>query len=103
MNLNHFVIKESLKNNFAHPFLPVKLAKEEQIELTIIDETYTKEVALTKANKVARQKIEERLIEGEYIISERNLAVSIENDRVIANVFFAVYENIGVEQPFVVD
>ena len=88
---------------FAHPFLPVKLAKEEQIELTIINETYTKEVALTKANKVARQKIEERLIEGEYIISERNLAVSIENDRVIANVFFAVYENIGVEQPFVVD
>ncbi len=83
------------------PLVPFKIVREQQEELKIINEKCTKEEALIRANRVARQKMEERLKENEKIISQQNLDVKIQNNKVIANIFFSIYENIGVGRPFV--
>lgn len=47
------------------------------------------------AFKMARKKIEDQLVRGEYIISQKKLKTVINNSTIITEVFFKVYENIS--------
>jgi len=103
-NFNPFKHKRIIENKIiSHPLLPLQIVKEQQIELNIIDESYTHEEAITRAGNIARKKVQERLTDNENIISQRNLDISIEEDKIIVNIFFSVYENIGIEKPFLLE
>jgi similar to stage IV sporulation protein len=83
--------------------LPIQFVKQKQKELKVTDEVYSHEDALIRATNLARTKIEEKLQKGEKILREKNLSVSIEDNKIVVNIFFAVYQDIGVAQPFVVE
>lgn len=80
------IIKNSL--------LPIKLVKEKQDELIIVDQVLTEEEAINKAIELAREKMEKELQEQEYIVSDKILKVNIKEDKVALDVFFVIYENI---------
>lgn len=80
------IIKNSL--------LPIKLVKEKQDELIIVDQVLTEEEAIDKAIELAREKMEKELQEQEYIVSDKILKVNIKEDKVALDVFFVIYENI---------
>lgn len=79
-----------VKNNV----IPFSIVKEEQQEVKIINETYTKEEAIKKAFQEAREKIETNLTGKEHIINMKELKV-VENDsKIVVDIFVTVYEDI---------
>ncbi len=74
--------------------LPIKLVKEKQEELIIVDQVLTEEEAIEKAVELASSKMKNDLKEEEYIIDNKVLKVNIKENKVILNVFFIVYEDI---------
>lgn len=91
-----------MKNNL----LPIRLVKEKQEELIVVDQILTEEEAIDKAIIVAQEKMENELKEEEYVISNKVLKVNIKEDRVVLDVFFVVYENITdyqeiIEEPII--
>jgi similar to stage IV sporulation protein len=78
------------------PLVPFKIVKELQNEVTIKDEIYTDGEALIKAEEQAIKKMQDYLSEDEYIISKRKLKYYVENQKLYLDMFFKVYENIGV-------
>lgn len=77
-----------------HNLLPFKLVKQKQSELNVINETYTKEEAIEKAILAAKEKIESKLNDNEYIISTKQLHVEQNNSKIIVELFFTVCEDI---------
>lgn len=73
---------------------PFSLTKEEQKEVVIIDETYTKEQAIEKAKEAATEKVKARLKEKEEIIRVQQLKVDTNERTIIVELFFAVLEDI---------
>ncbi len=76
------------------PLLPIQLSKQKQRETEIIDAIYTEEEAVSKALELSRKRLEETLKEDEYIISQKNLKITINESTIKVEVFFTVYENI---------
>lgn len=74
--------------------LPIKLVKEKQEELIIIDQVLTEEEAITKGLELAYDKMENDLKENEYIINSKVLKVNVKENKLVLDVFFVVYENI---------
>lgn len=70
--------------------------KERQYEMIIIDNFYTKEIALNKAIEFASKKIEETLKEDEYIIKYHILDSYYDNKEVKLKLFYSINEEIGV-------
>lgn len=83
-----------LKNNL----LPISITYENQKELHVIDENYTKEEAIDKAISHVRNKIEKKLTEKEKIIDVKKLKVDQNNSKIIVDLFVTVYKDIGVEE-----
>lgn len=82
------------KNLFKHNLLPINLVVEDQTELHIIDEKYSKKEAVSKAIEKAKGKIEQNLKEKEEIINIKQLKVEENNSIVVVELFFTVKEDI---------
>ena len=79
-----------LQNNI----LPIYLVKQRQQELETISLLLTSEEAKDKAIEEAIKKMNEKLDGEEKIIDYKVLSFDIEEDKVILDVFFTVYEDI---------
>ena len=79
-----------LQNNI----LPIYLVKQKQQELETISLLLTSEEAKDKAIKEAIKKMNEKLDGEEKIIDYKILNFDIEDDKVILDIFFTVYEDI---------
>lgn len=92
---NHFKEKKYeekviLKNDL----IPISFTIQKQKEIINIEEILNSDEAISKAIQKAKDKISESLNSDEYIIDYKVLNSNIENDKVIVNVFFTVFENI---------
>lgn len=67
-------------------------------ELDVIDETYSKDDAIERAEEVARQKVSGMLGVNGKIISTKQLKISEEDSKIIVDVFLKVEEDITEEQ-----
>lgn len=85
-------IKE--KTIFQNLLLPIKFVKEDQKEVVKINKKYSEEEAINAATKLAKKKIENNLNEKEYVISQKDLKVTLKNSKIELEVFFAVCEDI---------
>lgn len=74
--------------------LPLKLIKEKQEELIIVDQVLTEEEAIDKAIELASNKMKNDLEEEEYIVDNKVLKVNIKENKVVLDVFFIIYEDI---------
>ena len=74
--------------------LPIKLVKEKQEELIIVDQVLTEEEAIDKAIELASNKMKNDLEGEEYIIDNKVLKVNIKENKVVLDVFFIIYEDI---------
>lgn len=80
------ILKDSL--------LPIKLVREKQEEMVIIDQVLTEDEAIDKCILLATEKMQKELKENEYIINNKVLKVNVKENKVALDVFFIVYEDI---------
>lgn len=78
-----------------HNLLPIRLVKEKQYEMHVIDEAYTKEEAITKARESSREKLLSHLEKDSTIKSEKVIKVEESDQGVNVEVFYSVIEQIG--------
>lgn len=78
---------------------PISFVKENQKEVTVIDEKYNKKQAVQKAIQAATEKIERNLSEKEKIIRVQQLKVDVNKSTIIVELFFAVMEDITDTKP----
>lgn len=101
----HFLNKEFSFNNYKnknvtsktlikHTFLPIYLTYEEQKEVKVIDEVYTIDEAIKKAEEKAYNELNSKLNDKEKILSTKNLKVDINDSKIELEIFFSVYEDI---------
>ncbi|NLM62901.1 MAG: sporulation protein YqfD [Mollicutes bacterium] len=86
--------KIEVNNIFKNSLLPISLDLEKQQEMKVIEEINTIDEAIAKAAEKGKEKIEERLKEDEYIISQKNLKIDVKNSTIIVEMFYVVYEDI---------
>lgn len=79
----------------ANPLIPFEVVKDSQKEVIIEDVIYTDGEALIKAEEQAVKKMEDYLLEDEYIISRRKLKYYVKDQKLYLDIFFKVYESIG--------
>ncbi|MDD3821424.1 MAG: sporulation protein YqfD [Bacilli bacterium] len=97
-----FTNKEVIKKIMvAHPFLPFNLSYEHHQEMIVSEGSYSYEEALIKATQLATKKIEASLETGEKIIKRKSLKTRVENSKIIVEIFFSVYEDIGISKMFI--
>ena len=77
-------------------YYPFELVKQKQREIEIIDDIYTEEEVVKKAEEKAKKQIEKSLSENEHIIYQKNLLIDIKNSKIILDIFFSVYKDIGI-------
>ncbi len=77
-----------------HNLLPISLVEQHQQEIETISLLLTSEEANDKAITEAIKKMNEKLTGEEKIINYKILNSSVEEDKVIVEVFFTVYEDI---------
>ena len=84
----------SNKKILNHSLLPLSLVKQLQIETNIIDKVYTIEEAIESSIILSRNKMEDKLLDNEYIIKEKQLKVDIKDSKIEVDIFYSVYEDI---------
>lgn len=95
LSFDHFLNKEiQEKEIVSNQLLPIKLVYQNQQEIVKIKKDYTQPEAIKKANEIAKEKIESKLNDKEYIISQKNLKINTKGSKIIVESFFAVNENI---------
>ena len=82
------------KTLLKHIFLPISLTYDTQKELIVIDEVYTIEQAIKKAEERAYSEINSKLNDKEKILSSKNLKVDVNDSKIELEMFFTVYEDI---------
>ena len=80
------------------PYLLFKLYKEEKKIYQYKEYKITKEEAYIEALKRSEKQIKNRLKDNEYIISKNTLKKDVFRSKMYVEVFFIVYENIGVSK-----
>ncbi len=75
--------------------LPIQFVKTKKEEIEVTDDVLILEEGLIAAKKEARRKIESKLDKDEYIIKEKDLSFYQKDSKIVAEIFFSVYENIG--------
>lgn len=99
---NSFKNKKILKNySIRNLLLPISISLEKQQEIEILEEMNTIDEAIDKAINKGKEKIEDRLSEEEYIISQNSLKVNVKSSKIELDVFYVVYENITSYQPII--
>lgn len=78
--------------------LPFKILRVKEYETKKEDSVYLPEEALIKAEKVAREKIEDQLKENEKIIKQKNLKFYQKDSKIVVETFFSVYERIDTTE-----
>lgn len=73
----------------------IEIGLEEIREIKIINNHYSVSEALKKANEEAKNKIDGILEEDEYIINEKTLNFYNNGSKIIVDIFFSIYEQIG--------
>lgn len=73
---------------------PFNITYEKQREIKIIDEVYTIDEAIKKAEERGKEEIESKLSDKEKIISSKDLKVDIKDSKIELEIFYAVYEDI---------
>lgn len=86
---------------FKNSILPIKLLKTKKEEVNISDDVLLLEEGLIEAEKAAREKILEKLDNDEYIIDEKKLSFYQKDSKIVAEIFFSVYENIGAPEEII--
>ena len=84
----------SSKTLLKHIFLPISLTYDNQREVIAIDEIYTIEQAIKKAEERAYSEINSKLNDKEKILSSKNLKVDVNDSKIELEMFFTVYEDI---------
>ena len=84
----------SSKTLLKHIFLPISLTYDNQREVMAIDEVYTIEQAIKKAEERAYAEINSKLNDKEKILSSKNLKVDVNDSKIELEMFFTVYEDI---------
>ncbi|MBP3766278.1 MAG: sporulation protein YqfD [Bacilli bacterium] len=79
---------------FKNNIFPIYFAKERQYETVEIHKTLTENKAVEEAIKKARQKINSKLSEKEYIIDIKKLKVHKNNSKIVLELFISVLEDI---------
>lgn len=82
------------KTILRHNLLPISFVKQNQQQIETIDKNYTEKEALKIVSSLAREKIESKLNDKEYIIKQKNLKITVKNSKIIVRSFFSVYEDI---------
>ena len=91
---NEYKEKEVKQNVLFSDFFDMfKISLNQEKELNIIDNVYLM-INDDAAINLARKKIEEKLSDEEYIISQKKLKTSLNNSTMNVEIFFKVYENI---------
>lgn len=95
LDFNRYKDKKVKNDNIIkHPFLPISLVRQTQTEIEVTDKIYTLEEAILKADVLGRSKMEEKLSNDEYIISEKQLKVDVKDSKIEVDIFYSVYEDI---------
>ena len=77
-----------------NPLLPISLNKTRVIEINNSINFYTYDTALEKGMNIAREKLENSLNNDAKILSQKKLKLYEENNIIIIEIFFKVYEDI---------
>lgn len=95
LSLNSFKTKTSdSKTIYQSLLLPFSVTYENQREIKIIDEVYTIDEAIKKAEERGKKEIESKLSDKEKIINSKDLKVDIKDSKIELEIFYAVYEDI---------
>lgn len=78
----------------SNDLIPISFVKQSQKEIINIEEILNVDEATLKAIEKSKEKITESFDNDEYIIDYKILNQTIENDGVILDIFYSVYENI---------
>ncbi len=81
----------------SHSLLPISFTKVNVEEVEISNEIYTINDAISVAKEKSITSIENKLDNDEYIISSKELKVSVKDSKIVMDMFFTVYENITEE------
>lgn len=87
----------SLKNRL----VPFELGIEEEQKVNIINDKYTVEEAKKKAILSAKEKILQSLDKDEYITSQKTLKFYAKDSKIVLDIFFSCYEQIGKEEKII--
>ena len=86
--------KERSKVLWKDSILPISFLKKEAQELKVVHELYTEEEAILKAMECGKKEMEQKLKEGEKILSQKNLKVTLKESKIEVEMFFTVLEDI---------
>lgn len=89
----------SLKNRL----IPFEIGIESQREVKIINDKYTALEAKNKAILKAKEKILQSLDDGEFITSQKTLNFYAKDSKIVLDIFFSCYEEIGKEEKIIPD
>lgn len=81
--------------------LPISLAFVKYLETDVIDYTYTLDNCSDEALRIASDKIENKLDEGEAILTKKVLKKELKNSKIIVEVFLKVKEDITSYQEII--
>ncbi len=91
------VILKNLKNRI----IPFEIGIERQREVKIINDTYSIEEAKSKAVLKAKEKILQSLDKNEYITSQKTLNFYSKDSKIVLDIFFSCYEEIGKKEKII--
>ena len=100
-NSNYENSIDSSKIILGNQLLPIRILKTHKQEIIKEDNVYLPDEALIKAKEVARQKLKSQLDKDEYIIKEKKLSFYQKDSKIVVEMFFSVYENIGKPQEII--
>lgn len=105
---NKYISKRRFKNferrkilSLKNRLVPFELGIEEEQKVNIINDKYTVEEAKKKAILSAKEKILQSLDKDEYITSQKTLKFYAKDSKIVLDIFFSCYEQIGKEEKFI--
>ncbi len=105
---NRYIAKKNYKNfdrktivSLKNKLIPFEIGIEKQREVKIINDKYTINEAKTRAILNAKEKILQSLDKGEYITSQKTLNFYAKDSKIILDIFFSCYEEIGEKEKII--
>ncbi len=105
---NKYITKKRFKNfernsivNLKNKLIPFEIGIEEQREVIIIKDKYSINEAKIKALENAKSKVLQSLDKGEFITLQKTLNFSSKDSKIIMDVFFSCYEEIGKKEKII--
>ena len=105
---NKYISKRRFKNferrkilSLKNRLVPFELGIEEEQKVNIINDKYTIEEAKKKAIFSAKEKILQSLDKDEYITSQKTLKFYAKDSKIVLDIFFSCYEQIGKEEKII--